>query len=324
MEQGGNTTWFKSAKAKYQISPRIGIAFPITDRGVIHFSYGHFLQIPAYSYLYANPEFEVSSGLSSTMGNADLEPQRTISYEIGLQQQLSDEIGVNITGFYKDVRNLLGTQILETYAAGDRYALYINRDYGNVRGITFTLDKRYSNYLSGKLDYTYSIAEGNASDPQAAFYDAANDVDPEKQLVSLDWDQRHTLNGSVTIGKPGEWNISFIGQLGSGLPYTPEFRGTRTAFENAGRKPSRFNVDMRANKMVRFGKLQVGFYMNVYNLFDNKNEDFVYTDTGRATYTLIPTYTPEQAGPNTLQEYLTRPDYYSSPREVKIGMSIGF
>ncbi len=324
LQQGGSTNWFKKASAKYQLSPRIGIAFPITERGVIHFSYGHFLQIPAFSYLYNNPEFEVVSGLSSTMGNANLEPQRTVSYEIGLQQQLTQDLGLNISAFYKDVRNLLGTQIIETLAAGDRYALYINRDYGNVRGITLTLDKRYSNLISAKLDYTYSIAEGNASDPEATFYNTANDIEPEKQLVALDWDQRHTANGSVNIGIPNNWNISFIAQLGSGLPYTPEFRGTRTAFENAGRKPYRFNVDLRCHKMFTWYKMHFGLYFVVYNIFDRRNEDYVYGDTGRATYSLIPTYTPESSGPNTLSEYLRRPDYYSSPREVKVGFSVGF
>jgi len=324
LQQTGHTSWFKKSTTKYQISPRIGIAFPITERGVIHFSYGHFLQIPAYSYLYANPDFEVAAGLSTIMGNANLEPQRTVSYEIGLQQQLTDDLGLNVTGFYKDVRNLLGTQIIETYAAGDRYALYINRDYGNIRGITLTLDKRYSSLLSAKLDYTYSISEGNASDPEATFYNTASEIEPEKQMVALDWDQRHTLNGSVNLGIPNDWNVSFIAQLGSGLPYTPEYRGTRTAFENAGRKPYQLNVDMRAHKMFTVAKMRLGVYLVIYNLLDRRNEDYVYGDTGRATYSLIPMYTPESIGPNTLSEYLRRPDYYSSPREVKIGLSVGF
>ncbi|OPZ72052.1 MAG: TonB dependent receptor [bacterium ADurb.Bin478] len=324
LQGSGNAAWFKKSSAKYQISPRVGIAFPITERGVIHFSYGHFLQIPAYSYLYSNPDFEVVSGLSTIMGNANLEPQRTVGYEIGLQQQLTEDLGLNVTGFYKDVRNLLGTQIIETYAAGDRYALYTNRDYGNIRGITLTLDKRYSGLLSAKLDYTYSVSEGNASDPEATFYDTSNDIEPEKQLVALDWDQRHTVNGSVNLGVPNNWNISFIAQLGSGLPYTPEYRGTRTAFENAGRKPYQLNIDMRAHKMFAISGMRFGVYLVVYNLFDRRNEDYVYSDTGRATYSLIPMYTPESIGPNTLSEYLRRPDYYSSPREIKLGLSVGF
>ena len=55
------------------------------------------------------------------------------------------------------------------------------------------------------------------------------------------------------------------------------------------------------------------------------NELTVYNDTGRATYSLLPTYTPQISGPgfNTLDEYLVRPDYYSRPRQIKLGFSLG-
>ncbi|MFQ6617730.1 MAG: TonB-dependent receptor domain-containing protein, partial [Fidelibacterota bacterium] len=77
----------RRAEPKHQFSPRIGIAYPVTDKGTIHFSYGHFFQIPPFEFLYADPEFEVQlGGLNTRMGNADLNPQRTVIYEIGLQQ----------------------------------------------------------------------------------------------------------------------------------------------------------------------------------------------------------------------------------------------
>jgi len=148
---------FRKARAKYQLSPRIGLAYPITDRGVIHISYGHFFQIPPFEFLYTNPEFEIEVGrLKSKIGNADLQPQRTVSYEIGLQQQLSDDIAVDITGYYKDIRNLLGMQIHQ-YLNVDKFARYINRDYGNVRGITVSLEKRFRDGFGATLDYTFSL-----------------------------------------------------------------------------------------------------------------------------------------------------------------------
>ncbi|HFE52626.1 MAG TPA: TonB-dependent receptor, partial [Bacteroidetes bacterium] len=285
---------------------------------------GHFLEIPEYAYLYTNPDFEVGMGLSTTIGNANLEPQRTVSYEFGLQQQLTDNMAIDVTAFYKDVRNLLGTEIHETYIAGNRYALYINRDYGNIRGITFSLKKRHSNWVSANLDYTYGVAEGNASDPASAFYDAANGLEPQKQLVPLNWDQTHTLNGVITVGSLSKWSVSLVGRYGSGLPYTPEYRGFRISFENSERKPPRFTLDLRMHRVFRFRRFRTAVYMNIYNLLDRLNEDYVYNDTGRAGYSLIPTYTGEVYGPNTLEEYLVRPDFYSEPRQIKIGLEVGF
>ncbi len=106
---------YYDANAKTQLSPRLGLAFPFTEQGVIHASYGQFFQIPEFSRLYENPEFEVAGVYGSYLGNANLEPQRTDMYEIGLQQQLSEFMVVDVTSFYRDVRNLLGTDLYETY-----------------------------------------------------------------------------------------------------------------------------------------------------------------------------------------------------------------
>ena len=180
--------------------------------------------------------------------------------------------------------------------------------------------------FSGNLDYTYSISEGNASDPTAAFYDEQSDIEPEKMLVPLDWDQRHTISGTATYRPMKNSGISFVFNYGSGLPYTTEFAGQRTAFENNGRKPPTYNVDMRSFYHFSLSeKLKISAHLNIYNLFDIRNELLVYNDTGRATYSLLPTYTPQYSGPmlNTLNEYLISPSYYSEPRQIKFGLSIG-
>ena len=322
-------SWFRDVDPKTQISPRFALAFPITESGYMHFSYGHFFQNPSFNYIYDNPEFEVpaASGISNTMGNADMEPQRTTQYEVGFSQQIGRDIGIEITGYFKDIRNLNATEIKKSFIAGDRYGLFVNKDHANSRGITLALSKRSLENFSGNLDYTYSISEGNASDPTAAFYDEASDIEPEKMLVALDWDQRHTLNGTMTYHPTKSSGISGIFSYGSGFPYTTEFAGNRTAFENNGLKPPTYNVDIRAFYNFALNKrMNVSAHINVYNLFNFLNELSVYNDTGRATYSLLPTYTAEYSGPelNTLDEYLARPHYYSSPRQVKLGISISF
>ncbi|NOX89029.1 MAG: TonB-dependent receptor [Calditrichaeota bacterium] len=319
---------YKPADKKNQFSPRLGIAFPISSRGVIHVSYGYFFQIPPYEYLYADPKFAVApGGLNTLMGNANLNPQSTVIYEVGIQQQLTDNLGVDITGFNKDVRDLLGTRIYETYTLGDRYARYENRDYGNIRGITISLNKRpsRSDHVIISLDYTYQIAEGNASDPNQSFYN--NRADPPKesniQVVPLNWDQRHTVNLSVSYNNPKIISLGLIGQFQSGLPYTPAVQSMETTFENSGRKPFNYNVDLRMAKEFNFRKYRFTVFMKVYNLFDRKNELNVYSDTGRAGYSVIQRFLGDRAGHvNSLEEWLKRPDFYSEPRRVLIGFSL--
>ena len=124
---------------------------------------------------------------------------------------------------------------------------------------------------------------------------------------------------------PPTSGISLVFNYGSGFPYTTEFIGIRTAFENNGLKPSTFNVDMRS--YMNFSimrKFMISAHINVYNLFDIRNELTVFNDTGRSTYSLNRTYTPQYSGPmlNSLDEYQVRPDYYSPPRQIKVGLSI--
>ena len=317
-----------NAKAQHQVSPRLGIAFPISVDGTIHFSYGHFFQLPPYSYLYSNPNYRVGpGGLYTLMGNANLKAQSIVAYELGLHYQFFDMIGLEVIGYYKDITNLLGTEIQDTYIKSDRYALYVNRDYGKSRGFTFSLTKRPTeDHISVSLDYTLQIAEGNASDPNDAFNRAQGTPpqQPNIQVVPLNWDQRHTINLSLFYIIPGNFNFGVIAKYESGFPYTPELQSIQTSFENSARIPSKTNVDLQFNKDFVIGGSTLSFFARVFNLFDTRNEINVYRDTGRAGYTLISQYTPQYQGPNTLNEFLNRPDYYSEPRRILLGVSYNF
>lgn len=327
----------KKAGVSWQVSPRFGIAYPISEKGVVHVSYGHFFQIPNFFYLYTNPEFDIfplqstpsppPQSLLNTVGNAELKPQKTVIYELGFQQQLGAVFGLTVTTFYKDIRNLLGTQVLETLQ-GIKYARYINRDYGFVRGITLEFEKKYSAGIQASIDYTYQIAKGNASDPNTAFLDAQSDPpkETEKELVPLNWDRRHQVNATLTLGTPGKMVLSTIFRYGTGLPYTPTFQNVQTAVENSARKPDQFTVDVYFYKDFHWLGMKYTFFIRAYNVFDRLNERDVFSDTGRAGYTLAPLYVGglRPRGINTLEEYFIRPDFYSEPRRVQLGLELGF
>ncbi len=323
---------FQKASAKYQVSPRIGISYPISDQGAIHISYGYFFQIPPFENLYLNPNFRIPltgdfpQNVGNTIGNTDLKPQQTIMYEIGLQQALTNEIGVKITGYYKDIRNLLATEIyIKNHFK--KFSKLVNRDYGAVKGITISFEKRFVNGFGATIDYTYQVAKGNASDPNDAFIKAqANPpIEANKVLVPLNWDRRHSLNLTLTLGNPGDYIASIIGQLGSGLPYTPALQNQRTGFENSDNKPMFFNVDLYITKYFKLFGRELSVFLKVYNLFDRLNELDVFTDTGSAATTLELTRAQEPPrGDNTLAQFFTRPDFYSSPRQILLGASLSF
>ena len=322
----------RNAKHETQLSPRLGVSFPISDEGAIHFSYGHFFQIPTFENLYRNNAYNIDQtstlvSESQWLGNPELKAQKTVKYELGLQQVLFPNISVDISVYYSDIRNLLGMEILETYE-GYSFARFINRDYGNVKGLVFTLEKRHADYFSAKVDYTYQVAQGNASNPTQIFYNSQSNppIETTKKLVPLNWDQTSTLNVSMTVGELTDWTIGIIWSYGSGTPYTESERYTQNLrLENNGRKPSTMNVDLKATKTFNVFDLDINTYLIVYNLFDIKNEINVSATSGRAGIDLTAEeYTGTIFGLNTMDEYLMNPGDYSSPREIRFGLGFGF
>jgi hypothetical protein len=260
------------------------------------------------------------------LGNPDLKAENTVMYEIGLQQVLFENFAFNFTVYYRDIRNWLGMEIINTYE-GFKYARFINRDYANVRGFIVTLDKRFANYFSAKVDYTFQIAEGNASDPRAVYNNNQTNppIEETKTVVPLDWDQRHTLNLSLNVGIPGDWTAGFIFQYGSGWPYTEDIKISKgVRFENGGIKPATYNLDLRAEKTFRVFGLNLNTYLMVYNVLDIKNEYGVYSTTGRANSDLNTQFAGDIIGLNTLDQYVNNPGNYSTPREFRLGLGFEF
>ena len=340
----GDDNNLKDAEVKQQLSPRIGFSYPISNQGAFHVSYGHFFQMPSFEKLFERPVDETMTPLlleGARLGDPDLEPEKTIAYEIGLQQQLNAEYALDLTLFYRDIRNQLGLEAVKT-ADAVGYTRYVNRDYGNVKGFTLAFEKLRTGLISGGIDYTFQYAKGSASSPdflqliEVATRLSGESVQfPERQILALDWDQRHTVNLNMSLSKPGNWALSFIGKLGSGLPYSPssveELQLPDREFKNSARKPLSYNLDVKANKLLKFGNLTYSVFVRVYNLLDNLNENSVFPVTGRATENArlpgdqqIQQEMLQQGGQFTMAEWDNRPHWLSRPRQVQIGLTLRF
>jgi hypothetical protein len=127
---------------------------------------------------------------------------------------------------------------------------------------------------------------------------------------------------TATIGALQDFTVTLIGKLGSGLPYTPALFNQRTGLLNSETRPTTVNVDLYATKYLDLFGSPINIFVKVYNLFDTKNELDVFSDTGRASYSVQANYEGMPRGINTIQEYYTRPDFYSAPRQVILGFGI--
>ena len=332
--------WYHKAPTSFQLSPRLGVAFPITDRGVVHFSFGEFFQIPDFQWLYVNPDYKFGSGSGSgntgtgnlgIAGNPGLQPEQTTSGEVGVSQALSDDITFDLTGYFRDISNLAGTTPNQIYLFGGAatYSQYANSDFGFVKGIILSVTKRMSDNWSATIDYTLQSAKGNESDPNAVRNDLVSGIQPEIQILPLNWDQTNTINATFNYASDAQWGFSLIGSYGSGFPYSPtQSQNVSSILINTGLKPSTINVDLRAYKDFMIDKMRLNLFLRVYNLFDTENQLNVYNDSGTANFTIAEYLDRINGNPtklvNTLDQYFRNPSYYSEPRRVEIGASIFF
>ncbi len=335
----------QDAEAKHMFAPRISVSYPITDQGTIRFSYGHFHQIGSLSSLYSNTNFRAPLGTTPSFGNPNVNPQRSVQYELGLQQGLTEDLKIEVTGYYKDVRDYIYSQQIITPRGDKSYYLLTNLSYANTRGVSFSLVKRRApgELLSATLDYTFQISDGNRTEPsEELFFNEQKGRLSETYLVAQGFDRSHTLTTTVMLTEPSDWVVSMIGWLRTGTPYTPAFPSSVVPIEfeqNSDRQPFQWNVDLKAEMFFTFGGMRFSFFVQVDNLFDTENELSVYASTGRALYSIEEVTEPTRfldlqkryvrgdtglVPQEAIDNYYANPATLSSPRLVRTGFSILF
>lgn len=322
-----NNTWIIAPESKVtpktQLSPRIGLAHPITDLAVLHFSYGHFFQNPDYNSLYYNLSRDLSSSLP-LVGNPAVKAQKTVAYEAGIKYKIADDWALDVSAWYKDITDLLSTLHITYLSKG--YVVFYNSDYASVKGFDLTLRKRYSDYVSGSIDYTFMIAKGNNSQPLGGYIDAFSQEEIPHQEYYLDFDQRHDIAVTVNLGIPkdqgpelfgirplSDFNLNILFQASSGLPYTPYVDPTVRIEVNSGRKPWTSTLDFRMIKRIWFSDIALAFFLEVTNLLDTENVRYVYSRTGKPFDTGLPGLVGSSPDANH------NPNHVGAPRIIKAG-----
>jgi outer membrane receptor protein involved in Fe transport len=320
---------YLTAPASYQFSPRFGISYKLGEVALLRFSYGHFFQMPPLYALYVDRSHVVGDDYKTLMGNPLVKPQKTIQYEAGLWQELGSNMSLEVAVFYRDIYDLLGTKIITTYNA-IHYGLYTNEDYGNARGMELKYDYYLGN-LSAGVNYTLQYTRGNGNSPRYNFDRVGNKQDEVKVLIPMDWDQRHTLNASISYNAES-YGGSIIGRYDSGLPYSwgplPESPQASVNLQpNNSTKPTLISFDL--NGFVNLwssGRTRMRLTLLVYNVFDRLNEINVNGTTGRAGDRIYRAtdFTSYRSNFSTVYERNTNPADFANPRSVKIGIEFMF
>lgn len=329
-EEADRMSTYPRADAKFNLAPRLGLSYQLGSRAILRFSYGHFYQYPPYSTMYQNSAYVLSpTNYVTTLGNPTVNPEKTVSYEVGLWQTLNKYMDLEVALWYKDIYFLSTVNIVTTYNQV-RYGLYGNKDYGNARGLEIKYKTRVENF-GAEVNYTLQYTRGNADNPIYTFTRAGNSQDPIPTLIPMSWDQRHTVNFSVYYAK-NRYTVSLLGWYGSGQAYTwspidqnPVNRVN--LYDNNSHKPYTFSTDLLVYyDFASVWGSNMRVTLRVYNLLDRLNEYGVNANTGRTNQAII--RPQDRLGHYsdfaTYEERIYSPSNWSAPRLVKLGLGVFF
>lgn len=328
-----NGQWVASDEVKVepktQLSPRIGIGFPVTEQTLFYGSYGHFYQIPSYLEMYGPKKVDEDQPL---IGNPNIKPQKTVAFEAGVKQQIGTDYVIDLSVFYKDITNLAGSTYHGFFPY--EYTLYDNSDYASVNGADLTITKKFSQNFNASLNYTYSVAKGNESDPREGYNDYKRTNYPlrPKRIFYLDFDRRHDIAFNMNYifpenSGPNFWGFSPLQKLqfnilfeaASGLPYTPILdeggEGLRVE-KNTARQEATYNLDFKVLKPVKISSFRLTAFAVVQNVFDRRNPVNVWRRTGL----------PWDNGPytSTSKDRVYNPTNVNEPRRISVGVRFDF
>jgi len=338
---------YSKVDAYTYISPRFGVSFPVTDKTVLHAQYGKFVQHPILNRLYLSDTRFAANQTQGNMvesPNGSLKPERTIQYEIGFAQQLGGFAAIDLTGYYKEVRDytMLSNRSNATIDGAEfSWAQFSNGDYGVVKGLSAALKMRRLNGVLIDVNYTYQTANGTGSDPSSNFMIAWIGENYPKSINPLDYDQRHT--GSVMMDFQAgriaglfNLNLNATYQFGSGTAYTPSTLQSavfgRGWYEpvssvNSGFQPWTSMMDLRIN----FGNIAgrgVSAYILVLNALNTENVVSVYPGTGSAGEDgWLNTSEGEvwlkgnPIGESFYEDRLRNPSRWQNPRMIRVGVA---
>lgn len=295
------TIGWQKVKPSQQLSPRLGVSFKVTDWLFCRANAGYYFQTPLFSMLYDNTvrpvRYRTVYGDSTklVLGNPELAPERTASYELGLQGEITKWLALTTNLWRKNVRDLVGTR--EFPALPQSYVTYVNVDFAQLTGVEFIVDLT-GDWLDTKLSYTFSRSVGSSSYANEGYdrYLSQGDSNVPAKEYTLDFDQPHRAflqfsarapEGIVHHGLFGQVldqaGVHLVGYVGNGLPYTPPGSKGAPAVRNSKKGPARSNVDALITKGLSLGKFKLDLVVELMNVLGIRDILYVYPATGLPT-----------------------------------------
>ena len=196
-------------------------------------------------------------------------------------------------------------------------------DFGYDRGIDMRLNRRVGSWLQTTIAYTYEVAAGTGSGPFSYLSTNARSISgvtgsvlpPAEQARAVNDQRTHNIVGALSFNVPQGWQqgttlgnvfkdvsafVTF--RVLSGLPYTPLINtgqgqtapGTNFGLTagasgdvNSAATPWTKYLDLRVNKALKVGALDLTLFADIRNLFNWKNITGLFAETNDVTNTVF-------------------------------------
>ncbi|MGB9909855.1 MAG: TonB-dependent receptor [Candidatus Hydrothermia bacterium] len=320
-----NNATIRNRIVKFHLSPRIGFAYPITEKDKFFASYGHFSQLPDLKYVYSKLGVRASSSYE-LVGNPNLNPTVTVAYELGVEHLFNERSKLKLTAYYKDIFNYPTARKVAGIPPNPSFWMYFNSDYSRSVGLEADLSYYTPFHVYGSLSLTLSQSKGRSSSAEDWYWSGG--VETIKEWY-LKWDRPVKFYGDITyslrkneylrIGnmKIDDFMITMSASLQSGVRYTPQDTLGNQGEINSKLGPMWKRMDVKFEKgLFKLGGTSMRFKTEVRNVFNWRNHRIINPVTGRA-------YEPgDPLPPRTTPESMLNPARYDEPREILMGVFI--
>ena len=281
------------SKPQWQLSPRLGISHPITENSKLFFNYGHFKQVPQYESLFRLQRTEERA--MSSFGDPNLILANTISYELGYDHVLFNDLLLQLAAFYNDISD---QQDFTRYTsvAGFAYTKATSNHYEDIRGFELTLRKTRGRWWSGFANYTYQVNTTGHFGKARIFQDPMEQKKYSEATVNLYQDRpipRPYARANISLHTPYQFGLSVLGykplggwmlnvlldwQAGYWTTWNPN--NLASVAYNV-KSVDLFNTVLRMTKTVEFKRFRIQFLVDVDNalntlrLWDTRDQDYM-------------------------------------------------
>jgi outer membrane receptor protein involved in Fe transport len=305
------------------ISPRVQVAFPVTERTNFRLSYAQAVQSPDFALVLSGINTDISVTNTNNVYGQNVDYGKSIIFEFGIQHAFNDDMVLDISAYNRDNLANAAGRLVSSFdpltTQNQDLRLITNSDFGNTKGLDLRLNRRFGQLFNGTIGYSYTSAQNTGTDPFTYINFGSRVVNqvtggnqpPPQAIAPVALSRPNNLTGSLALTFPNGWNSgSTMGSILQNFQVYAVFRfATGTAYTacavpdgnqsiltgqvcnrggfvgglNTERLPTFKQFDMRFVKGFNLGGSQLSLYLDARNILNFTNTAVQYVTTNSIT-----------------------------------------